>query len=285
MPINRTARTEHGLHFEPSHRIQVNRERLWGFASGRTPSVNPSLTTLLPLIRVGRRDDFVARARAAQDAEAASLHFDIFDPRYVKTRDGRGNDDAFTPEVVAEVAAEVSIPIDVHFMVRPSSKGGVSGFLRYIAEYVNAGASFVSVHWGAFNMEVPGSQLRSALRSIQNEGACVGLAINPDESSQCLRDEKDHFDFPLIMTVIPGDGGRGFEQKGLGNIALLRGVEFEGPIAVDGAITDKTIIDAWKMGARWFVAGSYWFGSGDNLKTPDGMLEAHLTLMSAVEAG
>jgi ribulose-phosphate 3-epimerase len=69
------------------------------------------------------------------------------------------------------------------------------------------------------------------------------------------------------MSVNPGYGGQSYIPHATGKIARTRAVlERRGSAAVlevDGGITTATIGEAWRAGARAFVAGTAVFGEPD----------------------
>jgi len=71
----------------------------------------------------------------------------------------------------------------------------------------------------------------------------------------------------LVMSVNPGFGGQSFISTSLDKICRLKGmIEGRGldvVIEVDGGIGMQNVADVVRCGARWIVAGSSIFGSGD----------------------
>lgn len=251
---------------------------LRGIKSSRAPAVSVSLTTLQDILsldgegRLQNVDKFLASVDAAEGSGAVSDHIDIFDNNYVETK-GEGNRKIFTPALVGTVAARGKVPQDVHLMVLPSTLGGVDGFKKYISEFIERGASFVSIHWGAFLRHgFTAAELIDVLDHIRLRGACAGLAFNPEDNEGVMDINRfaGHTDFALIMTVEPGDGGKPFDQRGLENLAALVRLGYKGLIEVDGAIKEDTVSEVTKRGAKWLVSGSYVLGNvKKGLKSPE----------------
>ncbi|MFA5103921.1 MAG: hypothetical protein WC527_01925 [Candidatus Margulisiibacteriota bacterium] len=222
----------------------------------------------------------------AKDAGASTLHLDIFDPKYVNTGGKPSNMDIFTPDLAKELKSRIQLPIDAHFMVRPSTHGGVGAFNKYLSGFRGV-VDFMSVHYGAFvedNLQHGGihNVLRHIRESLEIE---PGLVINPDESPENLKVLEYYVNFGLAMTVIPGDGGRGFDERGLNNISMLRNLGFSMLVAADGAVSHENIGKMFSAGARWFVVGSYWFGSEKNgYKSFEQMQQAYDAMMAACVA-
>jgi len=260
----------------------TNVSRCETFKRSSFPVINPSLTTLSPFLRAGNRTEFFERAKMAKQAGASTLHLDIFDPNYVDTGGKPTNMDIFNPDLAGELKKEVDLPVDAHFMVRPSTLGGQSGFSEYLASFGGA-ADFMSVHIGAFMRDNMGlTDILRTLEKIRSAGSCPGVVINPDEATFMAQEVKGAIDFALAMTVIPGDGGRGFDERGLRNIISLASSGFDPLLAADGAITGETIVAPFHAGARWFVVGSYWFGSEKSgYKTSEQMRQAYDAMIEA----
>ncbi len=251
------------------------------FKLSRIPVINPSLTPLLSMLRTGRKAEFFKRAVMAREAGAATLHLDVFDANYVDTDGNPSNIDDFNPKLAAELRKKTGMPIDVHFMVRPSTMGGSAQFRDYLSCFKKS-ADFMSIHpdafsWDGLNMKA----VYGSVDAIRKAGASPGIVINPDEGPFLAAEASNAVDFALAMTVIPGNGGRGFDKGGLNNISRLATMGFDKLIAADGAITGETIKDAFAAGARWFVVGSYWFGKEGAYKTLEEMRAAYQSLIEA----
>lgn len=259
--------------------------RCAAYKQSKVPVINPSLTTLSPFLRAGDRSAFIERAQMAKEAGALTLHLDIFDPNYVDTGGKPTNMDIFGPDLAGEIKTMTGLPVDAHFMVRPSTLEGPAGFNAYLSSFKGA-ADFMSVHAGAFSQDSLMTQdIFGALEAIREAGASPGVVINPDEATYVAREVQGMTDFVLAMTVIPGDGGRGFDVRGIKNLKQLASSGFARLLAADGAITDETIKIPYETGARWFVVGSYWFGSEKSgYKTFDQMKQACDAMMAACKA-
>lgn len=261
----------------------VAREQIQRFKTSDKPVIDATLTTLVDLAK-SDLGAFLEKAKLAQETGASSLHVDIFDPKCVETSDGKGNMDIFNGEIVKKITSVVKIPVGVHLVVRPSTLGGINQFKDYIDGFINNGASFVSIHLSAFRKdELDDDVVRDVLRFIGERGA-AGLVVNPDENAEDLLKFKDDIDFPLIMTVVPGAGGKSFDERGLANLKKLKDSGIDKVIAVDGGITDKTIGDVVENGGKWLIVGSYYFGKGEKLKSKAEMKDAHQSLLTAAQA-
>ncbi|RMD77721.1 hypothetical protein D6810_00205, partial [Candidatus Dojkabacteria bacterium] len=73
----------------------------------------------------------------------------------------------------------------------------------------------------------------------------------------------DQFFELIIMTVEPGTQGRKFLKKRLNLVEELRSLGFNGEIALDGGINEKTITQILKVKINKLIVGSYFSKSED----------------------
>jgi ribulose-phosphate 3-epimerase len=179
-------------------------------------------------------------------AGARIIHVDVMDGHFVPPI-------TVGPLVVAALAEQVHAvggAIEVHLMIeRPE---------RHAAEFLRAGADSITFHAEA----TPHAAYTAGL--IREEGAGVGLAINPATPVGALAEVIGLIDVALCMTVNPGWGGQAFIEHSLEKIprvrALLGG---ERALEVDGGIDAVTAPRCRAGGASVFVAGSAIFGAAD----------------------
>src|SRR6266568_3704689 len=168
-------------------------------------------------------------ARAVVAGGADLVHFDVVDNHYVPNL-------TIGPMVCAALKPHVSVPIDVHLMVRPVD--------RLASDFAKAGAAIVTFHPEASD------HVDRTIAVIHDSGCKAGLALNP------------------------GFGGQSFITEALNKLALARsridavtartGREIR--LEVDGGVKIDNIASIAKAGADTFVAGSAIFGGGDYKK-------------------
>jgi ribulose-phosphate 3-epimerase len=142
------------------------------------------------------------------------------------------------------------LALDVHLMIANPA--------RYAVQFVEAGASLITIHAEAVD------DPRPILDSIRAAGAAAGMAFNPPTPVSAIESVLDACDYVLAMTVMPGYGGQKFTESVLEKVRLLREMlPPDAMIEVDGGINDDTIARAAAAGAEMFVVGSGIF------KTPD----------------
>ena len=203
------------------------------------------------------------------DAGADWIHFDVMDNHYVPNL-------TIGPLVCSAIRPHVSIPIDVHLMVRPVD--------RLIADFARAGANIITFHPEASD------HVDRSLALIRDNGCQAGLVFNPATPLHWLDHVLDRLDLILLMSVNPGFGGQQFIESTLAKVAEVRArvdrhVETGGrpiSIEVDGGVKVDNIGRVAAAGADTFVAGSAVFGSRD----PEGGYRSVMgALREAISAG
>ena len=189
--------------------------------------------------------------QAVESAGADWLHVDVMDGHFVPNI-------TIGPVVVEWVRKVTTVPVDVHLMITDPDK--------YAAEFIKAGADWVSVH-----PETCRPNPRATLNKIRELGARPSIVVNPDVP---LCDVEDYFidiDMLLMMTVFPGFGGQAFIPDVLPKIeAARRLIEQKNLsilIEVDGGIKVDNIERVVSAGGEVIVSGSGIFKTIDYADT------------------
>jgi ribulose-phosphate 3-epimerase len=209
----------------------------------REPRVAPSILSA-DFAQLGQQ------VAEVMDAGARVIHCDVMDGQFVPPI-------TLGPLIVASLADQVHGAggmLDVHLMIeRPE---------RQIAEFANAGADMISLHWEAT------PHVHYALKAVREAGCLAGLAITPATPADVVVEITDELDNLLCMTVNPGWGGQEFIEHSIEKLGRLRALLPDGlPLEVDGGIDADTAPRCRSAGATLFVAGSAVFGSPDPGKT------------------
>jgi len=188
--------------------------------------------------------------KAVELAGADWIHVDVMDGHFVPNI-------TMGPLMVEAVRRVTALPIDVHLMIENPD--------RYIAEFVAAGASLISVQVEAC------VHLNRTVQRIQEAGIQAGVVLNPATPVESVRWILESIDFVLIMSVNPGFGGQRFIPNSPDRIRAMRrlidDLDLAVLIEVDGGIHAGTIQQAAAAGANVFVAGSAIYGSEDYRRT------------------
>jgi ribulose-5-phosphate 3-epimerase (EC 5.1.3.1) len=126
----------------------------------------------------------------------------------------------------------------------------------YIKEFVEAGASMVSVHIE----NVP--HIHRTVELIKSLGAKAGVAINPGTSLEAIDEIIHYVDYILLMSVNPGFGGQSFidrstvRAKSLKQRILEKGlnclVEMDGGLKFSNLHLVKEYVDIFVIGSGIF---------------------------------
>jgi ribulose-phosphate 3-epimerase len=178
------------------------------------------------------------------------FHIDVMDGVFVPNI-------SFGMNITKTIAKHCQKVMDVHLMiVQPE---------RYIEDFKNAGAHYLTVHYEAC------THLHRTIQQIKAAGMKAGVSLNPHTPVMLLKEVIADLDLVLIMTVNPGFGGQKFIAQGIRKVAELRQLITEtgsqALIEVDGGVnleTGKQLVDA---GADALVAGNFVFSSGNPTAT------------------
>lgn len=157
--------------------------------------------------------------------------------------------------VVEAIRKVTGLPLDVHLMIeRP---------IRYVEQFVNAGADWLCVHLEA---DTPENTL-ACLEKIRAMGCKSALALKPGTPAEEARPYLELCDMILVMTVEPGFGGQKFMADMMDKLRTLRRMlDRVNPgclLEVDGGVDERTQAICKENGAQVLVTGSAYFKAGD----------------------
>src|SRR5664279_2978803 len=202
-------------------------------------------------------------SRLAEEIEAAErgggtvIHVDVMDGHFVPNI-------TLGPPVVKSLRKVTRLPLDCHLMIENPNE--------YIADFAEAGANWLSVHYEAC------THLHRSLQLIALHGMKPGVVLNPATRVDLIIDILPMVHHVLIMSVNPGFGGQQFIPFSLDKIrhlAELRtelGLQFK--IEVDGGVAHDTVAQVVKAGAELLVAGNAVFGEGQAERDARALLAA-----------
>ena len=193
--------------------------------------------------------------KTIEAAGAEYIHFDVMDGMFVPSI-------SFGMPVLASIKGYTEQTLDVHLMVTEP--------IRYVEEFVKAGADIITVHLEACE------DLQATVDKIHAAGAKVGISIKPKTPVEALVPYLDQADMFLIMSVEPGFGGQAFIPESLERIRELRALldekDLQTDIEVDGGIYHKNVAEVLQAGANVMVSGSGVF-KGDIKKNTEEFME------------
>ncbi len=195
--------------------------------------------------------DFANLGRDIQNIEemgADLVHVDVMDGIFVP------NISIGIP-VVQAIRPVTKLPLDVHLMIdRP---------IRYVEQFVKAGADFVTIHIEA---DQPQNTLE-ALDKIRSLGCKAGIVLKPKTPAEAALPYIEKCDMILLMTVEPGFGGQKFMADMMPKVKKIREfVDAMNPgclVEVDGGVDVNTHTICKEHGANVLVAGSAYFKAAD----------------------
>lgn len=204
--------------------------------------------------------DFLNLGRAAETvngSRAEWFHLDVMDGVFVPNI-------SFGLPVVKALRQATDKVMDVHLMiVQPE---------RYIQDFRNAGADYLTVHVEA------STHLHRTIQAIHDAGMRAGVALNPHTPVGAIEEVAAMVDMVLIMSVNPGFGGQQFITASLDKIGRLRDLlnrkNSQALIQVDGGVNKDNAAQLFEAGADVLVAGNAVFGAEDPVRAIQQLIEA-----------
>lgn len=141
---------------------------------------------------------------------------------------------------------QTKLNLELHLMVKDP--------LRYLERFAGAG-------FKRFYAHIEGDFVEDYIAECYKLGVEVGLAIDGPTPLEKMLQYVDNIDCLLVMAIEAGESGRPYREETTDRIKKLRELDFEIPIAVDGAmdvVNAKKVIAA---GATRINSNSYIFKS------------------------
>jgi len=195
--------------------------------------------------------DFANLERDIRDIEkngADWIHVDVMDGSFVPNI-------TFGIPMVKALRPVTRLPLDVHLMIdRP---------IRYVEEFVAAGADWLTVHVEADQPQ----NILQALDKIRALGCKAAISLKPKTPAEAAIPYLTRCDMLLVMTVEPGFGGQLFMADMMPKVKKLRQMLDEmNPqclLQVDGGVNTENCALYRENGVDVMVAGSAYFKAED----------------------
>ena len=191
------------------------------------------------------------QVKRAENAGAQWLHIDVMDGHFVPNM-------TFAMPVIKSLRKYTDMFFDVHLMIEEP--------IRYIEDFVKAGADIITVHVEACKDVV------ATLEKIKECGVKAAITLNPPTPVSAIEPYLDKVDMVLVMSVNPGFGGQKFIPESLDKVkeirTLLDAKGLDTDIEIDGGVNAGNLASILEAGANVIVAGSAIFSGdvADNVK-------------------
>ena len=169
------------------------------------------------------------------------IHIDTMDGIFVPNKQ-------MNIDEIIELEKHTTKPLDIHLMTKDP--------LKYIKNLNNKNIEYITFH-----LEIE-KNIEEIINEIKSLNYKVGISIKPNTEVEELIPYLEKIDLVLIMSVEPGFGGQKFIPETLEKAKVIRNINKNITIEIDGGINDNNI-DIIKNHVDIAVVGSYIINSND----------------------
>ena len=176
------------------------------------------------------------------------FHVDIIDGKFAP-------DFTMGSSIINSLLKVIKLPLDYHLMTYEPND--------YINSFPITKGSYFSIHQESTR------NLHRDLITVKNKGYKAGVAISPGTSLDTLEYVIEDVDMVIVMTVNPGYLGQPLVPQAIKKIEklkkLIKDMNLDVKISVDGNVNLKTLPDMLIAGADHAVLGSSGLFNAENL--------------------
>ncbi len=192
--------------------------------------------------------NFADQIHIAEEGGLDWIHVDVMDGSFVPNI-------SMGPFILKTCRQITNLPLDVHLMIEKPE--------RHIEAFAEAGADRLGIHIES------GPNVYRTLQEIRALGCSPTIVLNPGTPAQSISSVLELIDMVLVMTVNPGFSGQKFIPETMGKVEeisrMLKERNSNAIIQVDGGISQDTLPQAYKAGARCFVSATSLFKYTDGI--------------------
>lgn len=201
---------------------------------------------IIPTVVPASFDDLAVRLNIVRGF-ARLVHIDAVDGKFAPNT-------TWLPQAGERIPGQNSLLIEAHLMVADPLEIGVA--------FVNAGASRIIAHREAFT---DSAAVVEAFDAWKMAGAQeVGLALKLETPPESITEVASRCDSLTLMSIAHiGQQGATFEPSSIERVRAFRERYPQLTIAIDGGVSEATIVELAKAGASRFCVGSALSSSPD----------------------